>query len=83
MSPTVFFVAFVVIHLLAIAWYQFGKRTPLVGPMITGRKQLADAAQGITSSQIARGLLLAAIAAGLITALIQFAPQPTFDEFMF
>ncbi len=74
---------FVAIHLLAIAWYRFGKGTNLVGPMLTGKKQLQDAALGIASSQTLKALLLAAVAAAAVTALIQFAPEPTFDEFMF
>ena len=74
---------FVGIHLLAIAWYRFGKKTSLVAPMVTGKKYLSDPSEAIASSQLVKGLIIAAVAAGAITALIQLAPQPTFDEFMF
>ena len=74
---------FVVIHIVAIAWYRWGKDTALVGPMISGRKALDDPAQSIGSSQLLKALAVFAVAAGAITALIQLAPAPTFDEFMF
>lgn len=74
---------FVVVHLLAIAWYQFGKGTGLVGPMVTGKKHLQDASLGITSSQLLKGLIIGALAAAAVTALIQLAPEPKLDDFLF
>ena len=71
------------IHLAAIAWYRFGKGAALVGPMLTGRKHLADSAQGIASSQLLKAAVLFAVAAASVTALIQLAPAPSLDEFMF
>ena len=44
---------------------------------------LDDPAQGIGSSQLLKALVVFAVAAGAVTALIQLAPAPTFDEFMF
>jgi len=73
----------VAVHILAIAWYRFGKRTDLVSPMITGRKAHIDPTQSIGSSETYRALICLAIAVALITALIQLAPEPTFDDFMF
>ena len=74
---------FVVIHLLAIAWYRFGKNTALVGAMVTGRKALPDPARGIASSELLKAVVLFALAAGSVTALVQLAPAPTLDDFMF
>jgi cytochrome b len=34
----------IALHLIAIAWYQFARSTNLVGPMITGRKEITDVA---------------------------------------
>ena len=74
---------FVLIHLTAIAWYRFGKDSRLVGPMITGKKNLQDASLAIASSQLGKGLLIAILAAAAVTALIQLAPEPSLDDFLF
>lgn len=73
----------VIVHLLAILWYALGKRTNLVGPMITGKKSLSDAesADAITSSQLPKALLIIALAALLVTLLVQLAPPPPVDDY--
>ena len=52
--------ALVVLHLLAILFYQFYKKDRLIIPMITGRKLLAEAVTRDTS--LIRELLLGSIA---------------------
>ncbi|XOV83972.1 MAG: cytochrome b/b6 domain-containing protein [bacterium] len=70
--------ALVVIHLCAIIWYQWGKRTALIKPMISGRKTLPaeQAAQAISHSHLLRAAVLASVVAAGIVALVQLAPPP-------
>jgi len=73
--------AFVVLHVAAIAWYAFGKRTKLLGPMLTGKKTGVDPSHGIDSSQTAKALLVLAIAALIVGILVQLAPAPSLDDY--
>jgi cytochrome b len=47
--------ALIAVHLLAIGWYQFGKRDNLVGPMLTGNRRVPPGTR-----EPARGSALAA-----------------------
>jgi cytochrome b len=73
----------VVVHLAAIFWYQWGKRTNLIAPMVSGYKQLSpdEARQAIPHLYVWRGLLLGLITAAAITALVQLAPPPAPIDF--
>lgn len=70
--------ACIVLHLLAIAWYDGVRRAGLVRAMVTGRK---TGAEGITSS---RGLLALGIVIALCIALalaVRSAPEATVSFF--
>lgn len=73
----------VIVHLVAIIWYQWGKRTNLITPMVTGYKKLAsdEAKHAISHLYVWRGLLLGLIIAAAVTALVQLAPPPTPVDF--
>ncbi len=75
----------VVIHILAIAWYAWGKRQNLVMPMLTGTKSLTpdQSDKAIESSKIMTALIILVIAAGIVTLLVQLAPPPSFDDYSF
>ncbi len=64
-------VGFVALHLVAVLFYQFGKRQNLIGPMITGGENGAAAPAGLL-----RALLVVAISAGLLALAVYFAPEP-------
>jgi cytochrome b len=64
--------ALVALHLLAIAYYWFGKRDNLVTPMITGDKQHTGAESASDNTFIrVRAAVLAAVAAGLVTYVVR------------
>ena len=73
----------VVLHLVAIAWYRWGKGTNLVTPMFSGRKHSVDPGEAIASSLFWRALLLLVVVAGAVTALVQLAPPPPADIYSF
>ncbi len=54
--------AAVVLHLLAVLYYALRKRENLVGPMITGRKQVAAGEADRADGSLLRALLLFAVA---------------------
>lgn len=70
--------ALVLIHLSAIIWYQWGKRTPLIKPMITGKKVLTDEQKhhAIAHNYLLRAVVSGGIVAAAVIALVQFAPPP-------
>lgn len=70
--------ALVLIHLIAIIWYQWGKRTQLIKPMITGRKALPveHAEQAISHNFVLRAVVLGSLVAATVIALVQLAPPP-------
>ena len=68
---------FIGLHLLTMLWFWFGKKHNLVAPMITGYIH-TDSAEGIESSLSKRAILAAVGAALVITALIEFAPEPEY-----
>jgi cytochrome b len=71
----------VVVHILAISWYGFGKRQNLTATMVTGRKPWIEARAGIASSQLWRALVLAILVGAAVTALVQLAPPPPMDDY--
>jgi cytochrome b len=75
--------ALIVLHLMAIGWYTFKARRPLVRAMLTGRKDGKDvpAGEAISGSRTA---LAAAIVAALAVALalaVRAAPEATIALF--
>ena len=75
----------VVLHVVVIGWYRWGRGVNLVTPMVTGRKDLpaALAGQGIESSLSLRALLLAAVSAAAIYVLLAMAPPPAPSDYIF
>lgn len=73
----------VVIHLLAIVWYRFGKGSRLASAMFSGRKQLTQTFQdqAITSSGLMRAALIASLVILAVVALVQLAPPPVYYDF--
>jgi cytochrome b len=53
----------IALHLLAIAYYQFLRRKPLVRPMITGQARLPDGMSPMTPAS--KGRLVACVSAAL------------------
>jgi cytochrome b len=70
--------ALVLIHLSAIIWYQWGKRTQLIKPMVTGYKVLPVelAQQAIPHNYLLRAVIAGSLVAAAVVALVQFAPPP-------
>jgi cytochrome b len=70
--------ALVLVHLSAVIWYQWGKRTPLIKPMITGHKELPaeHAQQAISHNYLLRAVISGSLVAVAVIALIQLAPPP-------
>jgi len=68
----------IALHVLAIAYYRVFKRQNLVTPMITGRKpaQHVIAQEAISSSELLKALIVAAICAGGVYWLVTSAPPP-------
>ena len=64
---------FIVLHLLAIGWYQFRKKEPLIQAMWRGRSgtKFSDA----PPSPQWKALVIAAAVAGLLSAMIVVAPE--------
>lgn len=73
----------VVIHLLAICWYTLGKRTKLIAPMFSGKKDLSEAqrSSAIDSSKLVKALLVLTIVVVLVTLLVQLAPAPSLEDY--
>ena len=69
--------SFIGLHLFAILWYRLGKNHDLIWPMISGYKPALDE-EGVESSLSIRALWTAIGVALLITALLEFAPEPEY-----
>lgn len=67
-----------VLHILAVLFYTFIKKSPLVPAMLHGRKPRAHvpANAGIEHSELLRALVVAAIAAGMVLLVQHEAPPP-------
>lgn len=68
--------AFIALHLLAIAFYAVIKRENLVGPMLTGRREMAAPAIAPTFAPAWRVIVGVVIALGLIWWISLGAPLP-------
>jgi cytochrome b len=68
----------VALHVLAILFYRVFKRQNLLAPMITGRKpgDVVPAHEAISSSQLVKALITAALCAGAVYGLVAAAPPP-------
>lgn len=66
---------FVLLHIVTVLWYQFGKGRNLIQPMITGYTEL-QVDQDIAGFWV-RALLSMAISAGAIWLLLYLAPEPS------
>lgn len=62
-------IALVVLHVAAILYYRYGKRTDLIGPMVTGDKLLPPDTPAAVDGWPARVLALAVAAAGAALAV--------------
>ena len=66
---------FVLLHIVTVLWYQFGKGRNLIQPMITGYTEL-QVDQDIAGFWV-KALLSMAISAGAIWLLLYLAPEPS------
>lgn len=71
----------VALHILAVLWYQFGKKQALVNAMFSGKKAVSED-QAISSSRLPLALIVIVITALAIGALVYFAPVVE-DDFYF
>ena len=63
----------VALHIIAVLWYQFGKKQALITAMFSGRKAVSES-DAISSSKLPLAIFVAVIAGLAIAALIYFAP---------
>jgi cytochrome b len=66
------------LHIVAIAFYAVGKRHNLVSPMFHGHKPAHHVPEheAISSSELLKALIVAALCAAAVYGLIYFAPEP-------
>lgn len=64
----------VALHLLAIAWYRFGRRRVIVMPMVTGDKQLPSAVPASRDDGYSRwgAVLVMIVCGGAVAALVRW-----------
>jgi cytochrome b len=69
--------AFVGLHLAAVAWYQWVRKQDLIGPMLTGRKPaaLVPASEEIKGQRLWLAAVLVALAATALWRVIASAPS--------
>jgi cytochrome b len=69
----------IVLHLVAIAWYERALRRPLVRAMVSGRVSgtMPAPGGGLRSSRIALALAIVAVLAGLLAIAVRAAPEAT------
>ena len=67
--------AAVALHILAIAFYFLVKKENLVGPMVHGKKLVAEH-EAISKSELVRAIIVIAISVGMIYWLLAAAPAP-------
>jgi len=71
----------IVLHVVAVAWYDLGRRAGLTRAMLTGRKMLLPPNEGIANSRaFSAGVIIAVLGAALALA-IRAAPEATFSFF--
>ncbi|MBT7334319.1 MAG: cytochrome B [Gammaproteobacteria bacterium] len=73
----------IALHICAIAWYKWGKKTDLVRPMFTGNKLIANRQAGIKDSRIRVALWVMLAAVTTIFLLVNLAPPPPLDDYIF
>ena len=80
-----YLLAMIVLHLLAIGFYQFARGQRLTRAMITGRKPIAEFAANppIPHTAWLRGLVVFAIAVALVALLLYLAPEPVYDDYYY
>jgi cytochrome b len=71
----------VVVHVVAVSWYTWGRKEHLIQAMFHGRKNLSSLAadQTITGHRARRAILLALLAILAVAAGVYFAPLPQYD----
>lgn len=69
--------AFVGLHLVAVAWHSRVRRQPLVRAMLTGRRDARDmpAGSGIDDSRTVRAIVIIAVLASALALAIRAAPE--------
>jgi cytochrome b len=68
-------IGLVVIHVLAITWYQWGLKHDLITPMLTGKKVI-ETSKGIPHSKLVRALILAIVVVFFVYWLVEINPPP-------
>jgi cytochrome b len=75
---TIFLVLEILIplHILAVLFYTFVRRTRLIGPMVSGYKPANDVppGEGIDSSRLITAVVIVLIIAGVLLLLLRLAP---------
>ena len=71
----------VLVHVLAVSWYTWGKKEGLIQAMFHGKKtlKLRGAEETVTEHRGLLALLLLAIAAAVVATLVYVAPLPEYD----
>jgi len=71
------------LHVLAVAWHVLGRRRPLLGAMLTGRKPAAEvpADQEIPTSRTALALAIVAVLGVALALAVRNAPEATIALF--
>ena len=74
---------FLVLHVAAVAWYQFSRRIDILRPMWTGRKPSAcvPPAEGIEGHRLWLAVALVALAATVLWRIVATAPQASMSPF--
>jgi len=71
------------LHVAAVLAYRLRLHIDLLTAMITGRKRGADPAAGITGHRLVLALVLAALVTGAVWLMLDLAPEPAADDFLF
>jgi cytochrome b len=68
----------IALHIAAIFFYRIVKKQNLVGPMVTGKKPAANVPvdMAIENSQLVKAIIVAVVSAGIVYAIVYFAPPP-------
>ena len=71
----------VLLHILAVSWYTWGKKEGLIQAMFHGRKMLprGSTEEAVSEDRGLRASLLLIIAAALVATLVYLAPVPEYE----
>ena len=71
----------VLLHILAVSWYTWGKKEGLIQAMFHGKKMLKreNTEETVSEHRVLRALLLLSIAAALVATLVYVAPVPEYE----